>query len=61
MVDQGSADQFLEGQLKTELLSAACAEAGVALNLRMQPGYDHSYFFISTFIEDHLKHHAAHL
>ena len=61
LVDQGSADQFLEGQLKSELLTAACAEAGVPLNLRMQPGYDHSYFFISTFIEDHLKHHAAHL
>jgi S-formylglutathione hydrolase len=61
LVDQGTADQFLEGQLKPELLTAACAEAGVALNLRMQPGYDHSYFFISTFVEDHLRHHAAHL
>ena len=61
LVDQGTADQFLEGQLKPELLTAACAEAGVALKLRMQPGYDHSYFFISTFVEDHLRHHAAHL
>ncbi len=61
LVDQGTADQFLDGQLKTELLTAACAEAGVALKLRMQPGYDHSYFFISTFVEDHLRHHAAHL
>jgi S-formylglutathione hydrolase len=61
LVDQGTADQFLEGQLKPELLAAACQEAGVALNLRMQPGYDHSYFFISTFIEDHLRHHAKHL
>ncbi len=61
LVDQGGADQFLEGQLKPELLTAACAEAGVALQLRMQPGYNHSYFFIATFIEDHLKHHAAHL
>lgn len=61
LVDQGTADQFLEGQLKPELLTAACADAGVPLKLRMQPGYDHSYFFIATFIEDHLKHHAAHL
>ena len=61
LIDQGDADQFLEGQLKPELMAAACAESGVALNLRMQPGYDHSYFFISTFVEDHLRHHAAHL
>ena len=61
LVDQGTADQFLEGQLKPELLTEACKEAGVALNLRMQQGYDHSYFFISTFIEDHLRHHARHL
>ena len=61
LIDQGSADQFLEGQLKPELFAAACQEAGAALNLRMQPGYDHSYFFISTFIEDHLRHHAKHL
>ena len=61
LVDQGTADQFLENQLKPELLIAACNDAGVALNLRMQPGYDHSYFFIATFIEDHLRHHARHL
>ncbi|RTZ42425.1 S-formylglutathione hydrolase [Candidimonas sp. SYP-B2681] len=61
LVDQGSADQFLQEQLKPELLVDACTEAGVSLNLRMQPGYDHSYFFISTFIEDHLRHHASHL
>lgn len=61
LVDQGLADQFLATQLKPELLSAACTEAGVALNLRMQAGYDHSYFFIATFIEDHLRHHAAYL
>lgn len=61
LVDQGSSDQFLDAQLKPELLSAACAEAGVDLNLRMQSGYDHSYFFIASFIEDHLRHHAAHL
>jgi S-formylglutathione hydrolase len=61
LVDQGLADQFLETQLKPELLGVACTEAGVALNLRMQAGYDHSYFFIATFIEDHLRHHAAYL
>lgn len=61
LVDQGSADQFLDTQLKPELLRAACAEAQVPLTLRLQPGYDHSYFFISTFIEDHLRHHATHL
>ena len=61
LVDQGTADQFLQEQLKPELLTAACNEANVRLNLRMQPGYDHSYFFIATFIEDHLRHHSAHL
>lgn len=61
LVDQGSADQFLEAQLRPELLSAACAEAGVPLQLRIQEGYDHSYYFIATFIEDHLRHHAAQL
>ncbi len=61
LVDQGTADQFLEAQLKPQLLADACADAGVALHLRMQAGYDHSYFFIATFIEDHLRHHAAYL
>ena len=61
LVDQGSSDQFLESQLKPELLSAACADAGVPLQLRMQEGYDHSYYFIATFIEDHLRHHAGEL
>lgn len=61
LVDQGSADPFLDTQLKPDLLRAACAEAGVDLNLRLHSGYDHSYFFISTFMEDHLRHHAAHL
>lgn len=61
LIDQGTADQFLQEQLKPELLTAACNAAKVPLNLRMQPGYDHSYFFIATFIEDHLRHHAAHL
>lgn len=61
LVDQGTADGFLETQLKPELLKEACAKAGVALTLRMQGGYDHSYFFIATFIEDHLRWHAARL
>ena len=61
LIDQGGSDQFLEGQLQPELMAAACTESSVALNLRMQPGYDHSYFFISTFVEDHLRHHAAYL
>ena len=60
-VDQGTNDQFLESQLKPELLSEACARAGVALELRMRDGYDHSYFFIATFIEDHLRFHARYL
>jgi S-formylglutathione hydrolase len=61
LVDQGDADQFLTEQLRPELLQAACLEAGIPLTLRMQHGYDHSYFFISTFLADHLRWHAAHL
>jgi len=58
LVDQGTADGFLEAQLKPELLERACAQAGIALTLRRQEGYDHSYFFIATFVEDHLRWHA---
>ena len=61
LVDQGEADSFLGDQLRPELLEAACTEAGIALTLRRQPGYDHSYYFISTFMEDHLHWHAARL
>ena len=61
LVDQGEADNFLTGQLKPELLGAACREAGVPLTLRRHPGYDHSYAFIATFMEDHLRWHAARL
>jgi S-formylglutathione hydrolase len=61
LVDQGAEDQFLETQLKPQLLERACAKAGVPLTLRMHEGYDHSYFFISTFIEDHLRWHAQRL
>ena len=61
LVDQGDADSFLAEQLRPELLEKACADAGIDLTLRMQPGYDHSYYFISTFMEDHLRWHAARL
>jgi S-formylglutathione hydrolase len=61
LVDQGVADNFLVEQLKPELLEAACAKAGQPLTLRMQPGYDHSYYFISTFMEDHLRWHGERL
>ncbi len=58
LIDQGEADPFLETQLKPELFDQACAEAGQALLLRRRAGYDHSYWFISSFIDDHLRHHA---
>lgn len=61
LVDQGDADAFLTEQLKPDLLSAACAEAGIDLTLRMQPGYDHSYHFISTFMRAHVEWAAARL
>lgn len=61
LVDQGEADNFLAEQLKSELLEKACADAGIALTLRRQPGYDHSYYFISSFMEDHLRWHAERL
>jgi S-formylglutathione hydrolase len=61
LVDQGEADNFLESQLKPELLAQACANASIPLTLRMQQGYDHSYYFISTFMEDHLRWHARRL
>jgi S-formylglutathione hydrolase len=58
LVDQGSADPFLEEQLRPDDLEAACAAAGQPLALRRQPGYDHSYFFVASFLDDHLRHHA---
>lgn len=61
LVDQGDADAFLVDQLKPELLQAACAASGIALTLRMQRGYDHSYYFISTFMADHIAWHAERL
>lgn len=61
LVDQGLADNFLASQLKTELLESALQETGYQAQVRYQPGYDHSYYFIATFIEDHLRFHAKHL
>ena len=61
LIDQGGSDQFLAEQLLPEKFSAAAAKSGQALNLRMQPGYDHGYYFIQTFMADHLRHHARQL
>ncbi len=61
LVDQGDADSFLTEQLRTDLLEEACAAAGQKATIRMQPGYDHSYYFISTFMGDHLAWHAERL
>ncbi|HZV19846.1 MAG TPA: S-formylglutathione hydrolase [Sphingobium sp.] len=61
LVDQGDADNFLAEQLKTHLLEEACAAAGQSATIRMQPGYDHSYYFISTFMAEHIRWHAARL
>ncbi|MEC3948059.1 S-formylglutathione hydrolase [Sphingobium sp. HWE2-09] len=61
LVDQGDADNFLAEQLKPRLLEQACTAAGIPLTLRLQPGYDHSYYTISTFMADHLRWHAARL
>jgi S-formylglutathione hydrolase len=58
LVDQGLGDKFLEAQLHPHLFEAACAQAGQPLTLRRHAGYDHGYYFISTFMEDHLRHHA---
>jgi len=58
LIDQGAADGFLEEQLKPELFEEACRDAGQPLRLRMQEGYDHSYYFIATFIGDHVAHAA---
>jgi S-formylglutathione hydrolase len=61
LVDVGDSDTFIEKELRPELLERACAEAGIPLTLRRQPGYDHSYYFISTFMADHLRWHAERL
>jgi S-formylglutathione hydrolase len=59
LIDQGDADQFLAEQLKPQKFADAAAKSGQVLTLRMQPGYDHGYYFIQTFIPDHLRHHAS--
>jgi S-formylglutathione hydrolase len=59
LIDQGEADEFLDSQLKPQLLREACDRAGHPLTLRMQPGHDHSYYFIASFIGEHIAHHAA--
>ena len=61
LVEQGTSDNFLEEQLKPHLLAEACEKAGIALTLNMREGYDHSYYFISTFMADHLRWHAERL
>jgi S-formylglutathione hydrolase len=59
LVDQGTRDKFLVEQLKPELLQASCEQSGQPLTLRLQDGYDHGYYFVSTFLADHLRHHAT--
>ena len=61
LVDQGGADKFLAEQLKPELLAEACRESGTRLQLRLHERYDHSYYFISSFMDDHVRHHARSL
>ena len=61
LVDQGTADNFFEDQLKTDLLVEACDAAGIPAQIRMQDGYDHSYYFISSFLAEHVGWHARHL
>jgi S-formylglutathione hydrolase len=61
LVDVGTADEFLDTELRPDSLERACADAGIALTLRRQPGYDHSYYFISTFMADHLRWHSERL
>jgi S-formylglutathione hydrolase len=58
LVDQGEADEFLNAQLRPELLERACAQAGHPLTLRRRPGYDHSYYFVASFLGEHFEHHA---
>ena len=61
LVDQGDADPYLADQLRPDLLQDACAAAAIDLTLRFQPGYDHGYLFVSTFLADHLRWHAERL
>jgi S-formylglutathione hydrolase len=59
LIDQGDADEFLDTQLRPDLLRAKAEALGYPINLRMQPGYDHSYYFVASFIEEHIAYHAA--
>ena len=61
LIDQGTADKFLAEQLYPQVFADSCRQSGTSCTLRMQEGYDHGYYFISTFMEDHLRHHAAQL
>ena len=61
LIDQGLADKFLAEQLHPQLFEAACASVGQPLTLRRHAGYDHGYYFIASFIADHLQHHAKQL
>lgn len=61
LVDQGEADSFLDTQLRPDLLVDACRRRGLPLQLRLQPGYDHSYSFLSSFVADHLVWHSERL
>lgn len=61
LIDQGTDDAFLTEQLRPELFERACADAGQPLELRLHPGYDHSYYFVASFVEDHIRHHARYL
>ena len=61
LVDQGTADNFLDSQLKTHLLDEACRKVDMPAHIRLQEGYDHSYFFISTFMAEHVAWHAERL
>jgi S-formylglutathione hydrolase len=61
LVDVGTTDPFLEQELRPELLEKACGDAGIRLQLNMRQGYDHSYYFISTFMADHLRWHSESL
>jgi S-formylglutathione hydrolase len=61
LVDVGTADNFLDQELRPDLLERACADAGIALTLNRREGYDHSYYFISSFMDDHLRWHAERL
>lgn len=59
LVEQGLSDEFLESQLRPELLRKACEETGHPLTLNLRPGHDHSYYFIASFIGEHIAHHAS--